>query len=256
MEVIGAGLPRTGTQSLKKAFDILGYKCGHMESLMEEKMILEPWYRFIVKGQPMDWEQLYPKQGYNAVVDYPAAAHYKELVTAFPNAKVILSVRDVKGWIPSWEALITTFSRLFYWFMLPFARCIGWRHPIMFWETTTTLVHKMPHSGFYHIQGNPATAFGWGEWVKFDDEASRRFFEEHNAAVKEFVPKNRLLVFDVREGWEPLCAFLGKPIPDVPFPCTNSGTAGPLEMARRNFMQNFKKTFGKGGRPTDSNDYD
>jgi hypothetical protein len=140
LEVIGSGFGRTGTASLKRALETLGFgPCHHMEEVMANPEQVTRWEAYVA-GEPVRWDDVF--DGYRSQVDWPGAHVWRELAQAYPDAKVIHSVRPEDAW-----------------------------------------------------------------WKSFSAAA---------------LPPERLLVFDVTEGWEPLCAFLGVPVPDAPFPHVNS----------------------------------
>jgi hypothetical protein len=188
LEVIGAGFGRTGTMSLKVALEELGYgPCYHMVELFEHPEHVERW-EGAVRDEPVDWEEMFA--GYRATVDWPGAAFYKELTHRYPEAGLILTVRDPDRWYES--AMNTIFS-------LRGAETP--RAPRMAME----LASKRGFDADVEDRGRMIEAFN--RW---------------NEGVKEFVPAERLLVYEVKEGWEPLCDFLGVRAPKgKPFPHLN-----------------------------------
>lgn len=189
LKVIGAGPGRTGTASLKVALETLGFgRCYHMGEVMNNISATERWVA-AAQGSA-DWERIF--EGYQAAVDYPAARFWRELAGYYPDAKVLLSVRDPNTWFDSVHE--TIFS----------TRLRNW-------------VSKLPIAEFMHL-----TVHGqFGE--KIDDrEFMVDYFERHVAAVKAEIAPERLLVYEVKRGWGPLCEFLGVPVPDHPFPRVNS----------------------------------
>ncbi len=199
LQVIGAGFGRTGTQSLKVALEELGFgKCYHMQDVMKNHGHLTRWVE-IMEGGKADWDSLF--NGYQSGADWPLAAYYKELMVAYPDAKVILTVRDPERW---YESLSTTlyqvdkkFSKYFQ-FIPPMNR---------FFKA----MKKVIWVGIFHN--------------RLEDKAyAIEVFNNHIEEVKRTVPKERLLIFEARQGWEPLCAFLGVPVPTHrPFPHINDG---------------------------------
>jgi hypothetical protein len=194
LEVIGAGFGRTGTMSLKVALEELGYgPCYHMVELFEHPEHVEGW-EAAVRGEPVDWEELF--SGYRASVDWPGAAFYRELMKAYPEAKVLLSVRDPQRWYESTKNTI-------YATVNPSPEMIAAVGPAP--RLNNELIWKR--------------TFG-------EDFADRQHaievFERHNEEVKRYVPADQLLVYKVKEGWEPLCDFLGVEAPKgKPFPHLN-----------------------------------
>jgi hypothetical protein len=188
LEVIGAGFGRTGTMSLKAALEDLGFgPCYHMVELFEHPEHVERW-ETIVRGDLVDWEELF--RGYRATVDWPGAAFYKELAERYPEAGVILTVRDSERWYES--ARNTIFN------------------------TQGVGSSRAPRM---------ARDLAWQKGFDGDVGDRRRMieaFNRWNEEVKEVVPAERLLVYEVKEGWEPLCGFLGVEAPKgKPFPHLN-----------------------------------
>jgi hypothetical protein len=189
LSVIGAGFGRTGTMSLKLALEQLGIgPCYHMSEVFKNPAAPGYW-EAAADGKPVDWEEVFA--GYRSTVDWPSATFYKELADAYPDAKVILTVRDPEAWFTSTQATIFA-SRIF--------------------EDATS---------------------DWGRMVLkvvgdlFDREMSNKaklidVYNRHNETVQRVIPAERLLVYDLSEGWDPLCSFLGVPVPDEPMPNTNS----------------------------------
>jgi len=191
LKVVGAGPGRTGTASLKVALETLGFgRCYHMGEVMNDIPAAQHWVA-AAKGAP-DWERIF--DGYAAAVDYPAARFWRELAEYYPESKVLLSVRDANSWFDSVHETIFS-PRLREWVgKTPFAE----------------FMHRIVHGPF-------------GEAI--DDRAFMvDYFEKHVAAVKAAIPTDRLLVYQVKEGWGPLCEFLSVPEPDEPFPHVNSRT--------------------------------
>ncbi|MER6127762.1 sulfotransferase family protein [Streptomyces sp. NPDC001795] len=217
LEVIGAGLGRTGTYSLKEALTHLGYgPCHHMTSLGEDRRLRGGW-EAVVRGEKVEWSALF--EGYRSSVDWPACAFWRELTVAHPDARVILTVRDPDRWYASMRSTLYRSS-----------------HPprlgvegLMMWledRFDPDLRRRRRISREVIWQG----AFGG----RFEDrDHAIETFQRHNAEVQAQVPDDRLLVFDVAAGWEPLCAFLGVPVPDEPFPHLNQAVAFQEGLSRR-----------------------
>ena len=188
LKVIGSGLGRTGTLSTKLALEQLGFgPCHHMVEVFMNPQSVPLWVD-AGNGKP-DWDAIF--DGYQSMVDHPGCAYWRELSAHYPNAKVLHTVRDPDKWFDSTQATI-------------FA--------------PGNLDRDMPEP--------MATFFGQLKRFYGGDMRDRAFmtdfFRRHTEAVVGGVPKERLLVFDVREGWAPLCAFLGVPTPDTPYPRENS----------------------------------
>lgn len=197
MKLIGAGFGRTGTLSMKQALEELGFDpCYHMQEVIARPQRMRAWYD-IVKGGKPDWPAIFA--GFQATVDWPACNYVEELVVAYPEAKVVLNVRDPERW---YDSVATTIYRMQT--VLP-AWMIGALPPLaLYAKFVKGLVWEGTFGG------------------RFEDRAyAMGVFERHNAWVQEVVPAGKLLVFNVKEGWEPLCAFLDVPVPDTPFPHVN-----------------------------------
>jgi len=194
MKVIGAGFGRTGTMSLKAALETLGFTpCYHMTEVFAHPEHADFWVS-AWRGEPADWDRVLG--GYEAAVDWPACAFYEELMDRHPDAKVILSVRDPEGWYQSVRTTIYELSTTIT------------RSPVT--RTVFGLISLLAFGGFAGRRTTLPDEIIWHG--TFDGR-----FEE----VKRKVPPERLLVYEVREGWEPLCAFLGVGVPDEPFPRLN-----------------------------------
>jgi Sulfotransferase domain len=187
MKVIGAGFGRTGTMSLKVALEEIGYDpCYHMVELFEHPEHVELW-EAAVRGESVNWEELFAE--YKATVDWPGAAFYKELSQRYPDAKVILTVRDPEGWYESARNTIFTLRDV-----------ASSRAPQMARNLAS-------QKGFRDVE---------------DREHMIEAFNRWNEEVKESVPAERLLVYEVKEGWGPLCGFLDVEVPkDKTFPHLN-----------------------------------
>ena len=186
LSVIGAGFGRTGTHSLNLGLEILGFgPCHHMEDVMASPQ-QKAWFRAAGRGEPVDWDEVYA--GYKSAVDWPTAYFWRELAAHYPDAKLILTVRNSEDWYKSASATIFATS--------------GTIDPESFGRAV--------------IQDK---IFGG----RTDDETHAiAVLEQHNADVIAAFPPERLLIYEVKDGWPPLCRFLGVPIPVEPFPTSNS----------------------------------
>lgn len=193
MKVIGAGLPRTGTMSTQAALKQLGFSCYHMQEVPREPGHLVAWLDLVHERAPMDWQALF--RDYEATVDTPACFYFEELMAAFPEAKVLLTVRDPERWYESVSTLLDSVRPL-----RPLRRVVPRLRKFL--DLVDSLAEKFLTT---------AT----------DRESMIAAAQRHNEAVKRIVPPDRLLVFQVQDGWEPLCAFLGCEVPDAPFPHLN-----------------------------------
>ncbi|MGD8324237.1 MAG: sulfotransferase [Gammaproteobacteria bacterium] len=190
LKVIGAGLGRTATFSMKFALEHLGVgPCYHMSEVFAGARRNFPLWLDAVSGKP-DWDAIF--DGYQSTTDYPACSYWRELAAYYPDARVILTVRDPDRWYESVSRTI-------------------------FSEQMQGSLRGSPAEAI--MQGAVFDAFGG----RMNDPAfMTSWFKRRNQAVIDALPAERLLVFSPREGWEPLCAFLGVPVPDRPFPRVNS----------------------------------
>ena len=189
LKVVGTGLGRTGTKSMQTALAMLGFgPCHHMVEVFAHPESMSDWID-AAEGRP-NWARIF--HGYQSVVDYPGAAFWRELTAHYPNAKVLHTLRDPDQWFDSTQATIFN-------------------------------------------PGNDAAGGGddlrgrfFASWMAPIREhlADRAFmtdhFRRHTEAVIAAIPPDRLLVYEVGEGWNRLCPFLGVPVPDAPYPSENS----------------------------------
>jgi hypothetical protein len=204
IKVIGAGLPRTGTLTQKLALEQLGFgPCYHWVNVLADLDQVELWNRALDGQDP--WQEVF--EGHASTVDWPGGYFYRELLEAYPDAKVLLSVRDPQKWERSFRETIValrhgeSLMRL-----LSSAR--GEIDPR--WRRYLELVDRM----FWGPQGSFAA--GYAEPAQLMEQMVR-----HNEEVQRVVPAERLLVWQVTDGWEPLCEFLGVPTPAEPLPHEN-----------------------------------
>lgn len=197
LAVIGAGCGRTGTASLKAALEeLLGGKCYHMFELMEAGH--QQLWIDAAAGKP-DWDTIF--QGFRATCDFPSTAFYADLMVKYPNAKVVLSVRNPESWYKS--VFETIWSP------------IGMEHHWAFWiKSESRLFQRM-------CKGWRAKILGVPEIPITDKEGIIRAFNDWNAKVKATVPADRLLIHEAKDGWGPLCEFLELPEPSIPYPNVN-----------------------------------
>lgn len=204
--MIGAGFGRTGTSSLKAALESLGFgPCYHMTEVFAHPQHAKVW-RAAGRGEPVDWNDFLA--GYESVVDWPACTFYGDLMREYPDAKVLLSVRDAERWYESTRNTIYEISRVIggsrlsrtvfgvIGLLVPAAREVG--------SMTGEVIWRGTFDGRFE---NRDHAIG--------------VYERHNEEVRRRVPSDRLLVYEVKQGWGPLCDFLGVPEPDEPFPRLN-----------------------------------
>ncbi len=194
MRVIGSGFGRTGTLSLQAALQQLGFDpCYYMVELIKRRGHPKRWLA-IARGETPDWHALF--DGFEATVDFPACLFYADLLREFPDAKVVHTVRNKVDWYRSTLETIyqarTVFPR---WLQ----RANGFIGGLI--EMTDHLIWNGVFEGRFE-----------------DSRRAQEIFDEYTNRVRDAVPAARLLVFDVREGWAPLCRFLEVPIPATPFP--------------------------------------
>ena len=190
LKIVGAGLGRTGTASLKEALEqLLGGRCYHMIEVFARPDDAEVWTAAL-RGDPPDWDAFLAD--FDAAVDWPACSAWRELAAAYPDAPVLLSSRDADGWWRS--ASRTIFESID-------------RHKVSSdpaWAEMTAVMLE---------QFTP-------DWR--DEDAAKAAFEAHNAAVRAEVAADRLIEWQPGDGWEPLCRALGVDVPDTPYPHTNT----------------------------------
>ena len=196
VQVIGAGMGRTSTMSLKTALEMLGFDpCHHMMEMRNVPDTAEGWRR-AAEGEDVDLAALL--QGYNASCDWPSAAFWHPLSERFPVAKVVLTERPEEKW---WQSISNTIFR----------------------SLRLPLPDDAPPERVAQRAMAKAVILDRTFGGKVDDrEHVLDVYRAHNAAVKATISPDRLLVFEGADGWEPLCSFLGVPVPDQPYPNTNS----------------------------------
>ena len=218
IQVIVAGLGRTGTMSMEVALGILGYKPYHMGAILLEKGHAELW-RKRAEGQ-VDTEKVFQAmttRGYNATMDSPMCDVYLDQVKLYPNAKVILTKhpKGASGWANSFLNLMSVVRVQSRPFSLWYPNFLGWIPAIRDLNVVRNMI-GVPTMGLQPGE------LCYGLWDKPNrQEWLEGLYETHNTHVRQNVPSDKLLEFDVSQGWEPLCKFLGKPIPDEPFPHVN-----------------------------------
>ena len=188
-QLIGAGMGRTGTASLKVALEQLGLgRCYHMSEILQNPERTEDWIN-AANGNP-DWDKIF--SDYGATVDNPGCGFWKELADYYPNAKVILTIRDAEKWF----------------------------------ESTVETIHSPDF--VYSIKNSPfgemlqKTVYDTMENQMQNKDFMVSFFNRRTEEIKNTIAPERLLVYDVKEGWGPLCRFLDVPVPATDFPRINS----------------------------------
>jgi len=201
LQVIGAGFARTGTLSMQRALDELGFgPTYHMNDVFTNPSHAQLWLDFGETGT-VDWDRLFKK--YRASVDFPAACAWRELYDKYSDAKVVLTVRDPDAW---WESVATV--------LYP-ARTLypGWLTKVVpFTQRWLDMVDRLVWSGTFD--------------GRFLDKAhATQVFRDHINEVQAYCDPERLLVFEVAQGWQPLCDFLDVPVPAGPFPHVNDAAS-------------------------------
>lgn len=192
LEIVGSGLGRTGTKSLQSALDRLGFgPCHHMFEVLSNPETMPLWIA-AGTGRP-DWNAIF--EGYNSAVDYPTAAYWKELADFYPASKVIHTVRDPEDWFESTQATIF--------------RTGG--------HADTAMATDSVQGEFFRSFVKPPLRDHL-----HDRDFLIDYFLRHTEAVKAAISPDQLLVYEVGDGWEPLCEFLGVPVPSDPFPSQNN----------------------------------
>jgi hypothetical protein len=195
LSIVGAGFGRTGTTSLRSALESLGFaKCYHMSEVFLHPEHIDIW-KDAGDGKPVDWDALL--EGYRAAIDYPAAHFWKELMTHYPESKVILTVRDTEAWFTSISQTILTMTD------------IDLSNAPEYAQRQRAMARMLVVDQYF--EGNIS-----------DPAHMKATFEASNEKIRQTVPADRLLVYEVAQGWPPLCEFLDCPVPDEEFPHLNT----------------------------------
>ncbi len=195
LAIIGSGFGRTGTMSLKRALEELGYgPCHHMEEVFAHPEQVAHW-QALAAGRPVKWDEVFA--GYNSQVDWPGAHVWRETAAAYPKAKVIHTMRPEELW---WQSFSTTIAKL-----------------MDEYKNIPLPPHGRDMLDAFMVFAAPKTFGG----RHADKDAAIAAYRRRADEVRAAIPPERLLVFDVADGWEPLCRFLGHKVPKTPFPKTN-----------------------------------
>ena len=197
LSVIGAGFGRTATASMRLALEQLGFgPCHHMHEVIANPEQQRQW-RAIAAGAEANWDEVFT--GYRSAVDWPSAFFWMELSEHYPHAKIVLTLRSPESWYASMEK--TIFKTL---------RAGGDRDSV-----GIKLIAERVFGG------------------RLDDrDHAISIFEKNTADVQAAFGEDRLLTYHIGDGWEPLCRFLNRPVPDTPYPRTNSAEDFPAKLAR------------------------
>jgi hypothetical protein len=204
MRLIGAGLPRTGTLTQKLALEQLGFgPCYHWVNVIADLDQVALWDRAL-DGEAI-WDEVFA--GHESTADWPGGYFYRELADVYPDAKVLLSVRDPESWERSFRETIWTMS---------YGRSL-----------MPLLAHARAEvDPRFHRYLELVDRMFWGPQGTFADGNAEpgqliEQMQRHHEQVKATIPADRLLVWEVGEGWQPLCEFLDVPVPDGPLPHAN-----------------------------------
>ncbi|MBI1392194.1 MAG: sulfotransferase family protein [Alphaproteobacteria bacterium] len=190
LKIIGTGFGRTGTFSLKGALETLGFgKCYHMAEVFQHPEHVPSWAA-AARGEAVDWDALF--DGYQAIVDFPGSAIWRDLAAHYPDAVFIHSEREEQAWLKSFDATIRTAV------MGKVDGPPGWARMV------DEIINQRLFDG-----------------CADDDEIALDAYRRNSREVRAEIPADRLLIFDPSAGWAPLCAFLGVPVPDEPYPHKN-----------------------------------
>ncbi|HWF77491.1 MAG TPA: sulfotransferase [Caulobacteraceae bacterium] len=191
LKIVGSGLGRTGTKSMQTALAMLGFgPCHHMVEVFMHPESMALWVD-AAEGRP-NWDEIF--KDYQSAVDYPTAAYWKQIADHYPDAKVLHTVRDPDKWFESTQATI-------------FAQA----SPAVGGAGGDDLRTRF----FNGFMGPIREHLADRAWMT-------DYFRRHTEEVKAAVPPERLLVYEVGEGWPRLCEFLGVPVPAEPYPSENS----------------------------------
>jgi hypothetical protein len=191
LKVIGSGFGRTGTMSTKTALEQLGFgPCHHMIEVMNNPAQPAHW-KAVAVGEQVDWNEVFA--GYEAQVDWPGAHVWEKTAAAFPEAHVLHTERPEADW---WNSFSVTIGKFF------------------------TLYETLPLPP--HIRDISDVMTGSFMKETFSDHTDRdqaiAAYRRNNEKVRAKIPADRLLIFNVADGWAPLCRFLDVPVPATPFP--------------------------------------
>ncbi|MFT5426518.1 MAG: hypothetical protein ACI9ZT_001459 [Gammaproteobacteria bacterium] len=195
LSVIGAGFGRTGTMSIKMALEHLGVgPTHHMEEVFKNPAQL-PYWQAAADGQQVKWDEVFA--GYNSAIDWPSTHYWRELADTYPDARILLSVRPAELW---WDSFSVTIKKL-----LEIKDTIDDEYPRSILDMAYKMIAEQTFRG-----------------AMDDKSVVLAEFQKRIDEVKEFIPVDRLLVFQVTDGWAPLCKFLNLPVPDIDFPRSNA----------------------------------
>ncbi|XP_078491418.1 uncharacterized protein LOC144747508 [Ciona intestinalis] len=216
MKVIYAGYSKTGTKSITAAFHEFGYKT--YDWLENSWYLGDDWRRIIKEGGTVeDFRRMY--EGVDAIVDAPAYNFWEQILEAYPDTKIIISIREEEAWLRAMYKQIDSMEK----------------------DPIYVMMLLLSYSGRKYFQytqacslvaiGNPPSSWRW--FTVKNGMNFKRLYRLHNNYVLQKAPKKQLLVYDFKEGWGPICEFLGEKVPDKPFPHANIGAS-----IMRDYMEN------------------
>lgn len=202
------GLSKTGTKTMNAALARLGYKNYDFD--YAAYYLYDDWRKIINEGGTKeDFYRMY--KDVDACTDLPACHFWPELLEAFPDAKLVYTVREEESWVKS---------------AIKQAAEINANIPLIvlgFFSPTARAFCRFLNDCTRGLYGLPTSMTFIGPVSGLSSSILRKVYREHKANVMMNAPKDRMITYSVKEGWEPLCKFLGTPIPDIPFPHKNPG---------------------------------
>ncbi|XP_078491801.1 uncharacterized protein LOC100180176 [Ciona intestinalis] len=208
MKVIYAGYAKTGTKTMSAVFNEFGYNTydffehGYYHG--------KEWRKIIYEGSTVeDFRSMYKDA--DAIVDTPIYIFWEEILEAYPDAKIIFSTRSDESWLKSCKNQVHSLATEPLYVLMQLFSYSGWGH------------HRFSQACGYVIFGSTIN-WPWNEY-KFNPTVWRRFFRNHNSYLLQNAPKDRMLMFNFKDGWGPICEFLGEKVPDKPFPHANAGAS-------------------------------
>ncbi|XP_039255803.2 uncharacterized protein LOC120332591 [Styela clava] len=227
MKVLMAGLFKTGTKSMDEAMRILGYRPAEHGVYFGE--LYEDWNKFYSgKGTSDDIRRMF--KNYDTASDFMAALHWKEFLKGFPDIKIILMQRDIESWLVSYKAQVKKFNESALSFPLSVFSPTARRWFDFTGKFMRRLWNEKENTAFYFRKTLPL----------LDDDRARKLYKDHTADVIKEAPPGQLLVYNVNEGWGPICKFLGREVPDIPFPHLNKkGEIAEKRLKNDSYIKNM-----------------
>ena len=225
MKIICAGLSKTGTKSLAKALRILGFKVFDFDE--HGHFHIDQWFEIYCEGKSPDFASMY--KDVDAVTDLPPAFWFEEIYQAFPDAKVILSLRDNEDvWVKSrvqehelYQTLGGFLNRVLVKWPLIIVKRIRGSYTIF------EVLNEMITAAYGSLNPKSTVLF-------------KKKYRQHNERVQAVIPKEKLLIYNLKQGWKPLCEFLGCDVPEVEFPKENVGTAFTKQKISKKALEHAK----------------